>query len=63
MDERPPIWDEANLTHLGEDHPERGISIHEIDEVLDDEGRSEVYLEARAAYQVIGRTAQAAGLW
>ena len=61
MDRRPVIWDAWNRKHLGQDHPERGISLDEIDEVLDDPGRVETYLEVRDAYQVIGRTR--AGRW
>jgi uncharacterized DUF497 family protein len=56
MDDRPVVWDAANRKHLTTDHPERGISLDEIAEVLADGQRVEVYLEKRGAYQVIGRT-------
>ncbi|HKV87704.1 MAG TPA: hypothetical protein VJT78_06885 [Candidatus Dormibacteraeota bacterium] len=56
MDDRPIVWDAANLKHLASDHPERGVSIHEIEEALGDPGRIETYLADRHAYQVIGRT-------
>jgi uncharacterized DUF497 family protein len=56
MDDRPVAWDSANRKHLAEDHPERGISLDEIGEVLADGGRVEVYLEKRDAHQAIGRT-------
>ncbi|HEY4888660.1 MAG TPA: hypothetical protein VIJ58_08795 [Candidatus Dormibacteraeota bacterium] len=56
MDDRPVVWDAANRKHLAEGHPERGISLDEIAEVLADGRRVEVYLEKRDAYQVIGRT-------
>ncbi len=61
VDDRPVVWDEANRRHLGEDHPERQISLDEIDQVLTDAGRIEIYLARRRAYQVIGRTS--AGRW
>jgi len=56
MDDRPVVWDTANRRHLGEDHPERGISTQEVDEVLSDADRVEVYLADRQEYQVVGRT-------
>ncbi len=61
VDERPVVWDAANRRHLAEDHPERGITLDEIVEVLDDSRRVEGYLENRDAFQVIGKTA--AGRW
>ena len=59
MDDRPIVWDVANRAHLGEDHPERAISLKEVEEVLTDPDRIEVYLTEREAYQVVGRTAAA----
>lgn len=59
MDERPVIWDTANRKHIGSDHPEREIKPKEVEEVLTDPDRVEVYLAARHAYQVVGRTAAA----
>ncbi len=61
MDDRPVVWDAANRRHLGQDHPERRISMDEIDEVLSDPGRIEIHLAVRRSYQVIGRTS--AGRW
>lgn len=61
MDDRPAAWDTANRKHLSEDHPERGISLAEIEEILADPGRVEVHLADRAAFQAIGRTAT--GRW
>ena len=55
------VWDAANRKHLGADHPERRISLSEIEEVLSDPGRIEIHLAGREAYQAIGRTA--AGRW
>jgi hypothetical protein len=56
MDDRPVVWDSANRKHIGADHPERGISREEVDEVLSDANRVEVYLVDRHEYQVVGRT-------
>ncbi len=56
MDDRPVVWDAANLKHLGRDHPERRIAVTEIDEVLANPGRIEIHLASRKAYQVIGQT-------
>ena len=61
MDERPVVWDAANRKHLGDDHPERGISLKEIEEVLRDPRRVEVHVADRGAYQIIGRTST--GRW
>jgi uncharacterized DUF497 family protein len=61
MDDRPVVWDNANRKHIGADHPERSISAKEVEEVLIDPSRVEVYLSHRHAYQVVGRTA--AGRW
>lgn len=49
MDERPILWDASNRKHLGEDHPERGIALKEVEEVLSDPDRVEVYLADRQA--------------
>lgn len=59
MDDRPVVWDTANRTHLGQDHPERAISLKEVEEVLTDPDRVEAYLPDRQAYQVVGRTRSA----
>jgi hypothetical protein len=61
VDDRPIVWDDANRKHLGSDHPERNISIAEIDKALHDLSRIETELPDRQAHQVIGRTA--AGRW
>jgi uncharacterized DUF497 family protein len=59
MDDRPIVWDAANRKHIDADHPERGISSTDVEEVLSDPNRVEVYLAERDAYQVVGRTADA----
>jgi hypothetical protein len=61
VDDRPIVWDAANRRHLGSDHPERHISLAEIDEVLRDADRIETELVDRQANQVIGQTS--AGRW
>jgi len=61
VDDRPIVWDDANRKHLGSDHPERSISLAEIEEALHDVGRVETELLDREASQVVGRTA--AGRW
>ncbi len=61
MDDRPIVWDAANRKHLGSDHPERRISLLEIEEVLRDADRIETDIPDRKAHQVIGRTT--AGRW
>ncbi|TMG71026.1 MAG: BrnT family toxin [Chloroflexi bacterium] len=57
MDDRSVVWDAANRKHIDEDHPERGISSRDVDEVLRDPDRVEIYLPDRQAYEVVGRTA------
>jgi len=61
VDDRPIVWDAANRRHLGSDHPERHISLAEIEEALQDTSRIETERADRHANQVIGRTA--AGRW
>jgi hypothetical protein len=61
VDDRPIVWDAGNRKHLESDHPERHISIAEIEEALHDADRIETKLAARQAYQVIARTS--AGRW
>jgi hypothetical protein len=61
VDDRPIVWDDANRKHLGEDHPERQVTLEEIDQVLGDARRIESVLPGREAYQVVGRTS--AGRW
>jgi hypothetical protein len=61
VDDRPIVWDDSNRRHLGSDHPERHISIEEIEEALRDADRIETELADREANQVIGRTS--AGGW
>ena len=49
VDDRGVAWDAANRKHLGQDHPERSISIDEIDQALADSGRIETYSAERSA--------------
>jgi hypothetical protein len=61
VDDRPIVWDAPNQKHLGADHPERHMSLEEIEEALHDAERIETDLADREAHQVIGRTS--AGRW
>ena len=61
MDDRPVVWDSANRKHIGPDHLERGITPKEVEEILSDPNRIEVFVVDRQAYQVVGRTT--AGRW
>jgi endonuclease YncB( thermonuclease family) len=61
MDDRPIVWDAANRRHLGTDHPERRISIEEIEQVLRDSARIDTEVAGREAKQAIGQTL--AGRW
>ena len=61
VDDRVIVWDEARRRHLGSDHPERNISLAEIEEALQDMNRIEIELAEREVNQVIGRTT--AGRW
>ena len=61
MDDRPIIWDATNRKHLGDDHPERHITLAEIEEALTDPERVDVFQQQRQAFQSIGRTR--AGRW
>jgi len=54
VDDRPIVWDAANRKHLGSGHPERNISIGEIEEALHDISRIETELRDRQANQMIG---------
>jgi uncharacterized DUF497 family protein len=56
MDGRPPVWDRSNRRHLTQDHPERTVSISDIEEVLADSSRDERYDSVRDNYLVLGRT-------
>jgi len=61
MDDRPIVWDATSRRHLGSDHPERHISLEDIEEALRDADRIESEVVDRRANQVIGR--MAAGRW
>jgi len=58
LDQRPPVWIASNIKHIERDHPERGITREEVDEVLDDPRRLD-YAGDRAGvvyHTVIGST-------
>jgi uncharacterized protein DUF4258 len=56
VDDRSIVRDEANRRHRGSDHPERHISIEEIEEALRNADRIESEVPDREANQVIGQT-------
>src|SRR5260370_12388112 len=55
VDDRRIVWDAANRRHLGSDHPERHISIAEIEESLRDGDRIETEVAYQQRPQVPGR--------
>lgn len=55
-DSRPVVWDRANRKHLVDDHPERKISVAEVEEALNDTSARQEYDEERAAFKVLGCT-------
>ena len=58
MDDRPVIWDRANRKHIEKDHPERGITVAEVEEAMTDSTREEVPDRKREGYWLVrGRTA------
>jgi hypothetical protein len=61
VDDRPLVWDRANRKHLSQDHPERRISLSDVEEVLSDPGRDDRYDPLRDNHPVLGRTR--AGRW
>jgi len=61
MDDRPVSWDAANRKHLGDDHPERHIQLHEIEEAMRDPNRIEIPQPNRQAFLTIGRSNE--GRW
>ena len=54
MDDRPVVWDYANRKHIEEDHPERGLSGQQVDEVLADPDRYEIPTDRPEHFLVIG---------
>jgi len=58
VDDRPVIWDRANRKHIEKDHPERRITVAEVDEVMTDSTREEVPDPRREGYWLVsGQTA------
>jgi hypothetical protein len=59
MDRGPVGWDEFNRRHVTQDHPERAISVTDVEEALTDEHRLEdTVVRPDGTYGVaIGRTA------
>jgi hypothetical protein len=56
----PEVDETHNIRHLEEDHPERGSSRVEVDEVMDDPDRVEAIEDRRNVtyHTTIGRTAK-----
>ena len=58
MDDRPVISDRANRKHIEKDHPERGITVAEVEDAMTDSTREEVPDRKREGYWLVrGRTA------
>ncbi|MGH2365860.1 MAG: hypothetical protein ACRDHX_14565 [Chloroflexota bacterium] len=59
MDDGLVVWDDYNRRHLTEEHPERTISVAEIEEAMSDSNRIEADVQrVDGTYgSVIGRTA------
>ena len=55
-DDRPVIWDASNRRHLQNDHPERNISLDEINQALANPERGEKYNVGRDNHVVIAPT-------
>lgn len=59
MDSGPVAWDEHNRRHITEDHPERVISVAEVEEAMRDPRRIEATVQRPDGTYgtVLGRTA------
>lgn len=60
MDSRPVVWEASNLSHIEQDHPERGIVQAEVAEALNDPDRIESIEKRHGVtyHTVIGRTSK-----
>jgi hypothetical protein len=61
VESRPVVWDRFNRKHLTLDHPERAITVSDVEEVLADPERDDRYDPERDNHPVLGRTG--AGRW
>ena len=52
---RRAVWREHNLRHITEDHPERGVSKEDVEEVLADPDRREAYDPTHGTVVAAGR--------
>jgi uncharacterized DUF497 family protein len=52
------VWDVANRRHITDDHPERAITVEEVEQVLDDPDRVDTYDGRHNSHVVIGETLQ-----
>jgi len=57
VDDRPVIWDRANRKHIVEDHPERVMSVAEVEHAMTDPSREEAPDRKRDGYWLVrGKT-------
>jgi hypothetical protein len=49
------VWREHNLRHITEDHPERGVTKEDVEEVLADPDRREAQGPAHGTVVAVGR--------
>jgi uncharacterized DUF497 family protein len=63
MDDRPVVWDQYNRRHLTQDHPERGISLRDVEEAMADPDRIEAAIQrSDGAYRAVIWGTQAGSL-
>lgn len=55
MDSRPVVWEQDNLKHLA-DHPERGITRADVEDVMHDPDRSQDPDPKHGSTVEVGRT-------
>lgn len=56
MEPRRAIWKDHNLRHITKDHPERGITQEDVDDVLADPNRHEVSDSSHGTVVAVGST-------
>ena len=61
MNGGPVLWDANNRKHLTEDHPEREITVQDVEDVLTDPSRLETDDPGHNTFVVVGTTR--AGRW
>jgi hypothetical protein len=63
MDEGQVVWDAANRKHLTQDHPERGITVAQVNQAMTDESRVEGLHPKKGTHEITGVTATGRGLY